>query len=63
MIERRCYTPDEYADKVRVSVRTVYRLIKAGKLSAERVGMQWRIYDVDYNTGQRRTTHDNAANS
>lgn len=53
---RRCLTPDEYADERKVSVRTVYRLIKAGKLPAERVGSQWRIWI-------RMTTGDNSANS
>lgn len=45
MIDRRCYTPEEFAEKRRVSVRTIYRLIKAGKLkSVERVGRQYRIW-------------------
>lgn len=41
---RRCLTPDEYADERRISTRTVYRLIHDGKLPAERVGSQWRIW-------------------
>ena len=53
MSERRCLTPDEYAIERKVSVRTVYRLIKAGKLPAERVGSQWRIW---MRTGQVATT-------
>jgi excisionase family DNA binding protein len=43
MAETRTYTPDEYALKMRVSVKTIYRQIRAGTLKAERVGHQWRI--------------------
>lgn len=42
-IETRIYTPQEYADKMKVSVKTIYRQIRAGKLKSERVGRQWRI--------------------
>ena len=59
MTPRRCLTPDEYAIERKVSTRTVYRLIKAGKIPAERVGTQWRIWIVD----PRRTMGDNHANS
>jgi excisionase family DNA binding protein len=55
MTNARCLTPDEYALERKVSTRTVYRLIKSGKLKAERVGSQWRIW-----LG-RRTTSDTAA--
>jgi len=41
---RRCLTPDEYARERKVSTRTIYRLIHSGKLKAERVGSQWRIW-------------------
>jgi excisionase family DNA binding protein len=42
--ETRTYTPEEYALQLRVSVKTVYRQLKAGKIrGAERVGHQWRI--------------------
>jgi excisionase family DNA binding protein len=43
MTESRTYTPDEYAVKMKVSVKTIYRQIRAGTLKAERVGHQWRI--------------------
>jgi len=36
------YTTQEIADILRVSRRTVYRLIKSGKLKAVMIG-QWRI--------------------
>jgi excisionase family DNA binding protein len=44
MTDRRCLTPEEYARERKVSTRTVYRLIKAGTVKAERVGKQWRIW-------------------
>lgn len=43
MAETRTYTPEEYAAHLRVSVKTVYRQIRAGTLKAERIGHQWRI--------------------
>lgn len=55
--ERRCLTPEEYATERKVSLRTVYRLLKSGKLPAERVGVQWRIWLA----GQRRSATDTAA--
>ena len=56
MSDRRCVTPEEYADERRVSLKTVYRLIKARKVPAERVGQQWRIWlGSKPNDGQRRT--------
>lgn len=57
MTDRRCLTPEEYATERKVSVRTVYRLIKLGALPAERVGSQWRIWlHAKPNGGQRTTT-------
>lgn len=53
----RCLTPEEYAKEWRISRRTVYRLIKAGKLPAQKKGEQWRIL-----VGHRRTASDNGAN-
>jgi excisionase family DNA binding protein len=44
MSERRCLTPEEYATERRVSLKTVYRQIKAHTLPAERIGRQWRIW-------------------
>ncbi len=40
------YTTQEVADILRVSRRTVYRLIKSGKLKAVMIG-QWRIKAED----------------
>ena len=42
-------TTEEVLDYLQVNLRTVYRLIKAGKLPAVRVGRQWRFRrrDID----------------
>jgi excisionase family DNA binding protein len=40
-------TTDEVLDYLQVNLRTVYRLIKAGKLPAVRVGRQWRFRRSD----------------
>ncbi|ODS55720.1 MAG: hypothetical protein ABS36_08965 [Acidobacteria bacterium SCN 69-37] len=36
-------TTDEVMDYLQINLRTVYRLIKAGRLPAVRVGRQWRF--------------------
>ncbi|MBM3779619.1 MAG: response regulator [Acidimicrobiia bacterium] len=49
-------TTEEVLDYLHVNLRTVYRLIKAGKIPAVRVGRQWRFRrrDVDaWLDGQR----------
>jgi len=42
-------TTEEVLDYLQVNLRTVYRLIKAGKIPAVRVGRQWRFrkHDID----------------
>lgn len=40
-------TTDEVLDYLQVNLRTVYRLIKAGKMPAIRVGRQWRFRKKD----------------
>lgn len=37
------YTVDEVAEKLDVSVKTIRRYIYAGKISASKIGNQWRI--------------------
>ena len=63
MKPRRCLTPEEYATERRVSLRTVYRLIAAGAIPAERVGHQWRIWLVNgaQVPDENRTTSDSPA--
>lgn len=40
-------TPNETAGILRVSVDTVRRLLRTGKLHGTRVGGQWRVYEGD----------------
>lgn len=40
-------TTEEVLDYLQVNLRTVYRLIKAGKIPAVRVGRQWRVRRAD----------------
>ncbi len=43
-------TTEEVLDYLQVNQRTVYRLIKAGKIPAVRVGRQWRFRKRDIDT-------------
>ena len=47
MIEEPFLTTDEVLEYLQVNLRTVYRLIKAGKIPAVRVGRQWRFRKRD----------------
>jgi excisionase family DNA binding protein len=47
MIEESFLTTEEVLDYLQVNLRTVYRLIKAGKIPAVRVGRQWRFRKRD----------------
>lgn len=47
MIDDTFLTTEEVLEYLQVNVRTVYRLIKAGKIPAVRVGRQWRFRKRD----------------
>ena len=47
MIDEAFLTTDEVLEYLQVNLRTVYRLIKAGKIPAVRVGRQWRFRKAD----------------
>ena len=47
MIDETFLTTDEVIEYLQVNLRTVYRLIKAGKIPAVRVGRQWRFRKTD----------------
>ncbi len=47
MMEESFLTTEEVLDYLQVNLRTVYRLIKAGKIPAVRVGRQWRFRKRD----------------
>lgn len=37
------FTPEQVADKLQFTVRTIYRLIHEGKLPASKIGRKYRI--------------------
>jgi excisionase family DNA binding protein len=47
MIEETFLTTEEVLEYLQANLRTVYRLIKAGKIPAVRVGRQWRFRKRD----------------
>ena len=47
MVDETFLTTDEVLEYLQVNLRTVYRLIKAGKIPAVRVGRQWRFRKRD----------------
>jgi excisionase family DNA binding protein len=64
MTEETFLTTDEVLAYLQVNLRTVYRLIKAGKLPAMRVGRQWRFRRSDIDAwldGERVRTPGPAA--
>ena len=59
-------TTEEVLDYLQVNLRTVYRLIKAGKIPAVRVGRQWRFRKRDIDAwleNQRPRAHAHRAAS
>jgi len=52
-------TTEEVLEYLQVNLRTIYRLIKAGKIPAVRVGRQWRFRkaDIDRWLGNQGTAH------
>lgn len=42
------YTSEELAEKLRVNIMTVYRYIKAGKLKAYKIGKEYRIDQMEF---------------
>src|SRR5215203_3744100 len=69
MIDETFLTTEEVLEYLHVNLRTVYRLIKAGKIPAVRVGRQWRFRKRDIDAwldsqrprGAARTTPSSAA--
>lgn len=42
------YLVDELAEKLRVNRMTIYRYIKAGKISAHKIGKEYRIAQAEF---------------
>src|SRR4051812_50129995 len=51
MIDETFLTTEEVLEYLQVNLRTVYRLIKAGKIPAVRVGRQWRVFKSGNHAG------------
>ena len=58
MIDETFLTTDEVLAYLQVNLRTVYRLIKAGKIPAVRVGRQWRFRKTDIDAWLERERSD-----
>ena len=54
-MEKDFYTARELADKLRVNVMTVYRYIKAHKLTAHKIGKEFRIQKSEFNRFMDKT--------
>ena len=52
-------TPSEVLMRLRVNVKTLYRLIGTGELPAVRIGRQWRVRPLDLESWLRR--HESGA--
>jgi excisionase family DNA binding protein len=65
MIDETFLTTEEVLEYLQVNLRTVYRLIKAGKIPAVRVGRQWRFRkrDIDAWLDSQRPRGDRPAAS
>lgn len=47
-------TTEEVMDYLQINLRTVYRLIRAGRIPAVRIGRQWRFQKADIDTWLER---------
>ncbi len=47
-MEKEYYTAEELAEKLRVNIMTIYRYIKAGKLTAHKIGKEFRIEHTEF---------------
>src|SRR5215470_3770801 len=65
MIDETFLTTEEVLEYLQVNLRTVYRLIKAGKIPAVRVGRQWRFRkrDIDAWLDSQRPRGERTASS
>lgn len=50
MADIKVYTLDEVADILKVTKRTLYNYVKAGKLPAVKIGKYWRVSEESLQT-------------
>jgi excisionase family DNA binding protein len=51
------YTPEEVAEKLRVSRRAVYQWLNSGKLDGLKAGQHWRVAEEDLTQFLKRHRH------
>jgi excisionase family DNA binding protein len=56
MSEKEFYTAHDLAEKLGVNIMTIYRYIKAGKLKAYKIGKEFRIDKVAFETFLKRAS-------
>lgn len=49
MTEKKFYTAQELADNLGYNIMTIYRYINAGKLTAYKIGKEFRIDEKEFN--------------
>ena len=54
-------TTEEVLTYLKVTPRTIYRLIRTGELPAVRIGRQWRFHRRDLDTWLDRQRHSSAS--
>ncbi len=54
MTNKDFYTAQDLADKLLVNIMTIYRYIKAGRLKAYKIGKEYRIDKVEFESFLRR---------
>jgi excisionase family DNA binding protein len=47
LVEENYYTLQDIAERLKVSYRTVYRWVRAGRLPAYKFGTDWRVKESD----------------
>ena len=55
MVDKQFYTAQELADILGYNIMTIYRYIKAGKLTAYKVGKEFRIDHSEFNKFLKKT--------
>lgn len=53
--EKEFYTAEELSTILQVNIMTIYRYIKAGKLSANKIGKEFRVSRDDWQNFLNRT--------
>jgi excisionase family DNA binding protein len=51
------YTPEEVAEKLRVSRRAVYQWLNSGRLNGLKAGQYWRVTEEDLTRFLKRHKH------